>query len=320
MISNGVKYMDDRTQEFLNKNNQLLSFGVSLDGCKDLHDACRVFPDGTGSYDLAEAACIHHLKTFNPHMFTKMTLAPENIEYTFKAIKNLIDLGYRYIHGNCVYEDVWDKDKHPIIFYNQLKLLADYIFENDLEDKVGTSLFDEGQFDKYAETDDNNYCGSSCCMVAINNDGKIYPCIRFMKSSLGNDIEPYSIGTIKDGLNCKEDGCDKRFEELFALRRSTQSPQKCLDCPIAMGCGWCTGYNYQITGTPNQRVITICEMHQARSLANVYFWNKYYQKTNECNVFEMNIPKEWALEIIDEEEYNMLLNLVEQNKERLNKE
>ena len=308
MISNGVLYMEDNVQDYLKKNDKLVSFGISLDGNKALHDMCRVFPDGTGSYDIAVDACKYHLEHYDENMLTKMTLAPENIMHTFEAIKNLFNLGYKYVHGNCVYEDVWDKKKHPIILYEQLKKLADYLFENDLYDKVGTSLFDEGHFREYPEGDDKNYCGSSCCMLAINNDGEIYPCIRLMHSSLGDDIPAYSIGTLKDGLGVR--GPQKeRFDELYSITRTSQSDDKCINCKIAMGCGWCTGYNYQCTGSVNKRIVTICEMHQARCLANVYFWNKYYKITNENSIFPMNIPKEWALEIISEEEYNMLLEL-----------
>ena len=52
-------------------------------------------------------------------------------------------------------------------------------------------------------------------------------------------------------------------------------------------------------------------MHKARSLANVYFWNKYYIKNNIDKVFTMHCPKEWALDIISEQEYNMLKKLEE---------
>lgn len=308
MISNGVRYMNDDVQDYLKKNEKLVSFGISLDGCRNLHDMCRVFPDGTGSYDIAEQACKFHLKNYDPNMLTKMTIAPENVMYTFEAIVNLIDLGYTFVHGNCVYEDVWDKKRDPIIFYEQLKKLADYIIDNKLYEKTHVSLFAEDQFQRYADNDDKNYCGSSCCMLAINNDGEIYPCIRFMRSSLGNDIQPYSIGTIKDGLG-KSGEHKKRFDELYSITRTSQSDEKCINCPIATGCGWCSGYNYQMTGSVNKRVVSICEMHQARCLANVYYWNKFYKATGEESRFIMNIPEEWALEIISEEEYNMLLEL-----------
>ena len=51
-------------------------------------------------------------------------------------------------------------------------------------------------------------------------------------------------------------------------------------------------------------------MHQARVLANVYYWNKLYNILNIDNKFEMNINKEWALNIISESEYNKLLEMV----------
>ena len=50
-------------------------------------------------------------------------------------------------------------------------------------------------------------------------------------------------------------------------------------------------------------------MHRARSLATVYYWNNVYKKGNEDKVFPLFLPKELALEIISEEEYNMLFEL-----------
>ena len=55
-------------------------------------------------------------------------------------------------------------------------------------------------------------------------------------------------------------------------------------------------------------------MHQARSLGNVYYWNKLYQKLNLNKALPMNIPKEWALNIINEYEFNYLKNLSERGK------
>jgi hypothetical protein len=37
-------------------------------------------------------------------------------------------------------------------------------------------------------------------MYSINYTGKIYPCLRFSESSLGELIEPISIGHIDYGL------------------------------------------------------------------------------------------------------------------------
>jgi len=67
-----------------------------------------------------------------------------------------------------------------------------------------------------------------------------------------------------------------------------------------MGCGWCSAYNYEVFGTPNKRATYICCMHKARVLANVYYWRL------RGIDYPMNCPKEWAIEIIGEEEYEKL--------------
>ena len=67
--------------------------------------------------------------------------------------------------------------------------------------------------------------------------------------------------------------------------------------------------NYQVFGTVDKRATFICIMHQARALANIYFWNKYYQKLNQNKQMLCYVPKEWAIPIIGEDEYNMLIEL-----------
>jgi uncharacterized protein len=96
---------------------------------------------------------------------------------------------------------------------------------------------------------------------------------------------------------------------LCNITRRSQSTDECYYCPIGAGCAWCSGYNYEEFGTPNKRATYICIMHKAESLANVYYWNKLYKKLNINKTFNMNIPREWALEIINIDEYNYLLNL-----------
>jgi radical SAM peptide maturase (CXXX-repeat target family) len=307
MISNGVRYFDPEVQSYLDKNRNFISFGISLDGCKPLHDMCRVFPDGTGSYDIAEAGCKHFMANFDNKMLTKMTIAPENITWTFDAFKNLYNLGYKVIHGNCVYEKGWTKE-HGTILYNQLKQIADYILDNDLEEEVSFTMLNIDDCGPLTENDNQNYCGSTGCMLACDPDGVICPCIRFMKSSLGDEIGDFSLGTTKDGIGNLEEH-KKNIEILDSITRHSQSTDECWNCPIARGCGWCTAYNYQETGTPDKRCTYICWMHRARSLGNVYYWNKALRKHNEDRRFEMYLEKENALQLISEEEYNMLLEL-----------
>ncbi|MEG2136087.1 MAG: hypothetical protein RR150_08365, partial [Clostridia bacterium] len=83
-------------------------------------------------------------------------------------------------------------------------------------------------------------------------------------------------------------------------------------CPIASGCGWCSAYNYEIYGTPNKRATFICPTHKARVLANGYYWNKLYRKLSLADRLACHVPREWALEIVPEGEYEELLALAEE--------
>lgn len=310
ICSNGVLYFDEKVQRFLNKYKNKMSFSVTIDGNKELHDACRVFPNGAPSYDLAVSAANDWMsKGF--YMGSKITIAPENLKYLYDAITHMVELGYEDINANTVYEKGWTKE-HAKEYYHELKRVADYWIENNLVETHYLALFQENMFRPKAEGDDQNWCGGTGYMLSLDPDGYLYPCIRYMESSLGTSREPLRIGHVDTGI--AQTKCTKNCVDcLNSITRRTQSTDECYYCPIAEGCSWCSAYNYQENGTPDKRVTYSCDMHKARSLANVYFWNTYHIKKNDGKVFEMHCPRDWALEIIDEDEYNMLLKLTERN-------
>lgn len=309
ICSNGVAYFEPNVQRFLNKYRNRISFSVTIDGNKELHDSCRVFLDGvTGSYDIAVSAAQDWMNK-GYYMGSKITIAPGNLSYLYDAILHMIELGYNEINANVVYEKGWEQH-HAIEYYKQLKRIADYFVDNDFVEDIFLALFEDKFFQPIEDTDNENWCGGTGFMLSCDPDGYLYPCIRYMESSLGTEIEPMRIGNVDDGLSSTpaESQC---IECLQCITRRSQSTDECFYCPIGKGCSWCSAHNYQETGTPNQRVTYICEMHKARSLANVYFWNRYYEKKGIDKRFKMYCPKEWALNIVSEEEYNMLLELSE---------
>lgn len=234
VCSNGVLYFDEKVQKFLEKHRNHLSFSISIDGCKELHDACRVFPDGSGSYDIAMAGVKHFRQHFNGLMGSKMTLAPGNIEYTFKAVKSLIENGYDEINLNCVYEEGWTA-AHAKILYEELKKVADYMALND---KVKLSIFDERFFQPKDENDEKNWCGGLGEMLSCDWKGDLYPCIRYMESSLGDERESIKIGNVFRGiLKTKEE--QELMHCMECVTRRSQSTDECYYCPIAEGCSWC---------------------------------------------------------------------------------
>lgn len=307
ICSNGILYFKPEFQAFIKKHRSHLSFSISIDGNKKLHDACRVFPDGSGSYDIAIKGVRHYREHWHGDMGSKMTLAPGNIAYTYEALRNLVELGYTQIFANCVYEKGWEP-KHATTLYFQLKKLADYLIESGKYKGVYISLFEGDIGRPKSEHDLDNWCGGTGYMLAMDYKGDLFPCLRYMESSLGKSAPPLIIGNVDRGIMTlpKEKQCVKCLKK---IDRRTQSTDQCFYCPIAQGCSWCSAYNYQCFGTPDKRATYICIMHQARVLANVYYWNRVYRLAGNKKRFVDHVPDEWALKIVHPDELKMLKKL-----------
>ncbi|MCM1531966.1 MAG: radical SAM peptide maturase, CXXX-repeat target family [Ruminococcus flavefaciens] len=307
ICSNGVLYFDPKVQAYLNKWHRIMSLSISIDGCKELHDACRIFPSGEGSYDIAAKAAKDWISRYGEFgLGSKMTFAPENVAWVSRAIINLItEFGFRSINCNCCFEEGWTLE-HAQILYHELNKTTDWLEEHNLMDDVYISIFTETGFCPMSPEDNRNWCGGTGEMIAVDWKGDIYPCIRYMESSLGTDAPPLIIGTVDGGIQATQEQCE-RVQCLQCITRRSQSTDECWNCPIASGCAWCSGYNYQKFGTVNHRATFICVMHKARALANAYFWYKYH-KHHPTEPWNDNycIPNEWALEIIGEDELNRL--------------
>lgn len=299
--SNGVLFFEPEVQRLLRDYDGLISFGITVDGDKELHDSCRIHHDGSGSYDEAIRAALY-LKEHYGSDETKITLCPANIEHTSTAIINMLSLGFPYVWANCVYERGWTIE-HAKILYEQMKILTHYILDHDLEDKCNVALFDPYSFGE--NTDDQNWCGGTGKMLSMDVAGNFYPCTRYMSSSLGGDQPPIIVGSIDTGVY-QTDEHKAIYNELCSITKTSQSEEKCLSCPISGGCSWCSAYNYQVFGTANKRATFICVMHQARALGTAYYCMMEARKKNIKNEFQLRIPKEWALDIISEDEYLML--------------
>ena len=50
-------------------------------------------------------------------------------------------------------------------------------------------------------------------------------------------------------------------------------------------------------------------MHKARVMAMAYYHNRIHRLRGETERFPLNIPEEWAVEIVGQEEFEGLLEL-----------
>ena len=273
--TNGLNYHTDKVQRFIDKNKEHLSIGITIDGTKQKHDLNRIYKQEgdseRGSYDDVVKNIPLWLSQF-PHAGTKVTISSPDIPFIKESVLHLFSLGIHEVNINCVFEDVW-QEGDDILFQHQLLELADTIIDDEWYKDNVCSFFSEmigKPLDPKREN--QNWCGAGM-MLAVDAVGNFYPCTRFAGYSLRNK-KPIVIGNVYRGI-------DKNLLRPFlTLDRTTQSPQKCIECEVASGCAWCQGENYDAakTDTIYERSTAICLMHKARVRANNYYWNKLYRK------------------------------------------
>ena len=304
ICSNGTEWDKPEVQALLHKIGDCCSFTVSIDGNKELHDSARIHPDGRGSYDEAIHAATEYERIYKQSIGSKMTVAPSNIIFFYSALKHYLDQGKQRIFANCVFEEGWTYD-HATTLYEEAKKLADYKIANYPDTYI--SFFEEDFFRPCDENDNKNWCGGNGAMLACDPDGILYPCLRYMPTSVGKKDEYVTCGSVDTKIDYD------KLNEMRKITRRSQSTDECYYCPIGRGCAWCTAYNWESQGSINKRATYICPMHKARALANVYYWNKYYRQIGSNKRMKNNCPEEWALQIISKEEFDMLNDLAKEN-------
>lgn len=291
--TNGINYNTEKVQNFIKKNFRHLSIGITIDGTRRKHDLNRIWKDTNpekGSYDDVVQNIPLWLEQF-PGAATKVTISSADIPYICESVLHLFSLGIHEVNINCVFEDVW-KDGDDALFEEQLIQLADAIIDNRLFENNTCSFFVEHIGKPIHPEDNNNWCGAGK-MLSIDAAGNFYPCTRFAAYSLRSK-KPIIIGNVRDGIN------KNLLRPFLTLDRTTQSPQKCLECEVASGCAWCQGENYDAAETPTiyQRATAICKMHKARVRANNYYWNKLFRMLElegRRDEFEKNKPANTVL-------------------------
>ena len=281
--TNGINYHTPEVQNFIKKNRAHLSIGITIDGTEKKHNLNRVWkqpksdangmilPSERGSYKDVVKNIPLWLEQF-PRTATKVTISSADIPYIRESVIHLYKFGIHQVDINVVFENVWldDDDKR---FEEQLMQLADAIIDGGWYQDYSCSFFNETIGKPLdLERDNQNWCGAGR-MLSVDAAGNLYPCTRFAQYSLRSK-KALIIGNIHDGIN------QNLLRPFLTLDRTTQSPQKCLDCEVASGCAWCQGENYDAaqTNTIYERSTAICLMHKARVRANNYYWNKLYRK------------------------------------------
>ena len=266
--TNGTLIERQDVRDFLLKWKKHISLGFSIDGTKEIHDDCRIDTQGKGSYDRAVAGYNWAKEHLCPYRIgVKATYCHKTIDRYAEGVINLIKLGFTNIAANVIFEETWTKEESPAIA-SQLNAVTDYLFDNNLEEKVHLFQINHEDLDMRhykAESGgkDINHCGTCTHMMCLGFDNKLYGCNRFCTMK-----NPIPIGDLTDSkIAITNQQFIKDVSEQYKLW-----PQECKECPYETQCASCSAIPYE---TDNVREYinakTQCGFTHAVVAARLYF-------------------------------------------------
>ena len=275
--TNGTLFERKPVRDFCEKWKENIHIGVSLDGCPEIHDKNRVFPDGSGSMAKILEWWPWYQKTFPvASQQTKATCARDSIPYLYESLKFLHEtMELKYINQNFIMEDTGCTEEDYKELDRQLEMCVEYVLDHC--DEMHWSMI---SFDKLPEyhginQDKNDFykkghCGSGC-MPALSIDGYIYPCFRWLPHTQNGTHGVMCVGNIEEGFThpenfkCVRDG---------AIRANCTKDPKCLDCEFEPCCPYCIGGCYAEFGD-FIRTTYICEITKLQCKWARIYWHEY---------------------------------------------
>jgi len=212
MTTNGTLF-NDEILTFLQENN--FNVSISWDGPKELHDQNRVFPDGSGSFDVIMENVKYireaYPKLYNNVMFLS-TVAPG---VDFACVNDFYDAEDVLSDGRVMHSSVNSYGaKEPVIYddlynvtytYNQMKVLlaALGLYSKEKTSKLfATGLTGAERMRKYLsialipeKSHPSGPCLPGVMRPFVDIHGNIYPCERVSES------DTMKIGNIDSGFD-----------------------------------------------------------------------------------------------------------------------
>lgn len=216
LTTNGT-LIDDEFIIFCKKNN--ITIGISIDGNADVHNLNRISNDNKESFNKVLQNSKKCLDA-NLNCMALPVICLNNVKYLAKSIEFLVNLGFKSITCNFNYTGNWDDDsleilrqeykKIPNIYYNEFKK-KNYIRIYPLDTKMYLHIHEKR-------------CSDNCNgnRIAVNTDGKFYPCIQFVGDSR------FEIGNYKTGIDIEK-------RKAILIKRLT-SKVVCDECSLKERC------------------------------------------------------------------------------------
>jgi len=279
-IVTNLTLISDEIAKFLAEND--VAVMVSIDGPRRIHNTCRRFKDGSGSYDNVIAG----LSILNRYMDIKKIWARSTLTEGFSVLEvfqHLTELGFCRISlipctGTSSY------DLSPESYSNGLDLVMERyinsIRANDLLVVHPLRMYLTKLYGFLGKNQRSHYmdCGAGLDLLAVAPNGDIYPCPSF---AAANEASQWILGNVKTGLK------PGQIEE-FKQRVGSGSKQ-CLLCWYHPLCDkGCKLVRFK-TGYPHSCVVK--DTYQPMLWQLCLYWYAYLRDNDPATLLRIVDPK-----------------------------
>ena len=249
VVSNAVLLDEDKLRFFLDND---IYVAVSVDGCREAHEATRAFPDGSSSYDVVSRNA-RRLLAERPGNKVICVIDPANVDWMAESFDALLALGARNLSMNVNYEGIWEEPERAR-FERALRALGErYAAAYRRGEAFTLNLFDSKIVTHlklgYADAD---RCDFGCEELAVSPRGRLYPCDRLVGMDTRDDVV---IGDVWRGVD------RARRDALIAEKNRVM--EDCADCAVLHRCmHWCGCVNHAMTGSVGGVAGLLCWFEQ----------------------------------------------------------
>lgn len=221
-------------KEWLIKNSERISCGLSIDGTKETHDLNRC-----SSFDAIDYEFF--AKTW-PERHARAVIYGNTVH---KVYDNIIFLHEHFSHINArlAFGFDWSKDKYIDEFRKQVQKLIEFYMKHPNIEPV---TFLDLNIGVISEKISHSYCGLGQCTVSYSTEGKKYPCPQFQSMCKMKDVD---------------------LQELFNAENmfGNECIGDCQKCLLKNICRTCVAENYQLFKTLKKKSKNNCEIFKEQA-------------------------------------------------------
>lgn len=244
-VTTNATLIDEELSEFFAENS--FSLTVSIDGNKETTDTNRFYANKTGAYnDIVKGYGVVNKKV---SATARGTVTSESLNI-LESWNHLYQLKFKSIHLAHSTNMLNDED-YSILAENYKKLI-DLFHEAIIDKDIKKATRMSNVFTMISKIHNGGVrfksCGTLNNMLAVDIQGKLYPCHRFVS------YHEMQVGDIYSGLD--ENVYDNQLTSMLLTNYSS-----CIECWAMNICGGCCPQeNYALNGKANEPHPLVCKM------------------------------------------------------------